>query len=100
MKGLSRCQQLGSLFLGVAMCVFLIGCGGSKVSEANYKKVTNDMTEAQVKDILGAPTEEKSAGPAKTSIWKSGNDTISITFMDGKVKMKLSSFDVKGMMGQ
>ncbi len=102
MAAWSRCQQLGSFVLMAAVCLLLVGCGGSKVTADNYKKISNDMTEAQVKDILGAPSETKEAGPSKVSVWKSGNDTVSVTFIDGKVKMKISSYDaadlLKGVM--
>jgi hypothetical protein len=94
----SHFRFVALLALSLVLCVGLTGCG-SKVSKANADKITNGMTEAQVKDILGTPTETQSAGTGSVMVWKSGNDTISVTFMDGKVAMKLSSFDIKGALG-
>ena len=98
MKGLSVCQKLGTLLLCIALCV-VVGCGGSKVSKANYDKVKNDMTETQVKEILGEPTESanvNAASKSKTLVWKSGNEAISVSFLNDKVIMKVSSYDLPG----
>jgi SmpA / OmlA family len=97
MKSLSRCQQLGSLLLGVALCVFLVGCGATKVNKANYDKVKQGMTEAQVIDILGAPTDTKpSMGGGKLLIWKSGTNIVNVTFLKDKVIGKMSNLDPLG----
>jgi hypothetical protein len=82
------------VILCLVVCLSLSGCGGSKVTKANYDKIKSDMSEAQVKEILGEPTETQDLGAGKTYIWKSGNDTISIGFVQGKLTGKLSSFDV------
>jgi hypothetical protein len=101
MYGRSRFQFAGLFIFGLVVCLGLAGCGGNKVTKANYDKISNDMTEAQVKDVLGSPTETKSAGGAgSVMIWKGGDDTISVTFVNGKVAGKISSFDVKGMFGK
>jgi hypothetical protein len=56
------------------------------------------MTEAQVKEILGEPAETKDApmGWGKIMIWKNGNDTISVTFLNGKAMGTISSWDLPG----
>ncbi len=84
------------LALSLVLCLGLTGCG-SKVNEANAEKIKNDMTEAQVKDILGAPTETENNG--NTLVWKNGNDSIKVAFVNGKVAMKISSYDAKKMLG-
>jgi hypothetical protein len=76
------------LLLALAAC-------GSKVNESNYAKIEIDMTEAQVKTLLGAPTESSSmnvAGLSGTSSkWVAKEGTINVQFLNGKVKAKAFS---------
>jgi hypothetical protein len=72
----------------------LVACG-SKVSESNYAKIEIDMTEEQVKSLLGSPTESSSinvAGLSGTSSkWVAKEGTINVQFLNGKVKAKAFS---------
>lgn len=67
----------------------------SKVTQENYAKVREGMTEQEVQAILGAPTESSTTtvlGISGTSSkWVSGDTAINIRFVNGKVA--LSSFD-------
>jgi hypothetical protein len=76
------------LVLGLAAC-------GSKVNEGNYSKIEIDMTEDQVGSLLGEPTESSSinvAGLSGTSLkWVGKEGTISVQFLNGKVKAKAFS---------
>ncbi len=47
---------------GTALLLLLLALTacGSKVNESNYAKIEIDMTEEQVKSLLGAPTESSS----------------------------------------
>ena len=73
------------LFAGV------VGC--NRVTRENYNKVKTGMTQQQVKDILGNPYEAKASGvsvlgvggEATTLTWKSGDESITITFVNDKV---------------
>ncbi len=94
----SHFRIVALLALSLVLCVGLTGCG-SKLSKANAARIANDMTEAQVKDILGAPTETKTAGPSTIQTWQSGEDKIVVTFVNGKVAGKVSSYDLKDAMG-
>jgi len=82
------------LFLAVAMT--LLACG-SKMNSANLEKIHNDMTTAEVKDVLGSPTEENTGGmgplSGTTYVYKSGKSQVTINFVNGKVVMKSGSFD-------
>ncbi len=68
-----------------------MGC--SKVTKENYTKVESGMTVQQVKDILGNPDETKSGGVSvlgvgadtTTMTWKSGDKSITVTFVNDKV---------------
>ena len=41
----------------IGLCLLVSGCGGSKVTADNAEKITTGMTEKEVSDILGSPTE-------------------------------------------
>jgi hypothetical protein len=88
MKGLSRVQQIGLLCLGLALCVFVAGCGGSKVTKENADKIKKDMAEKDVKDILGEPTKTEEAEfggiKLKVSTWEGGGKKIQVGWKDGK----------------
>jgi hypothetical protein len=56
-----------------------------KVTKENFAKVKFDMTEKDVTDILGTPTETKDTKGGKKLTWKSGNNKIDVDFADGKV---------------
>jgi hypothetical protein len=77
------------------LLLFALAACGSKVNESNYAKVEIDMTEDQVKSLLGSPTESSGinvAGLSGTSSkWVSKEGTISVQFLNGKVKAKAFS---------
>jgi hypothetical protein len=84
--------------------VFLVALGGcssggsssSKVTKDNFDKVTTGMTQAQVEDILGKGTEaggaaataSDSSGPGKVIIWKDGDKSITVKFVNDQVFAK------------
>lgn len=92
MKNLIR---VGKLLLCVAVLSLLVACG-SKVTPANLDKVKNDMTPAQVQEILGKPTEVKTSGfmglTSTTYVYKKGDSEIVITFVNDKVMAKNGTF--------
>ncbi len=98
MKGLSRCRQLGSLLLGVALCVLLAGCGNHKLTKGNFDKVKNGMSEAQVTDLLGPATAIQGGVEkgGKTLVWKSGTIFVTVHLKDDKVNGKMHNFDPLG----
>ncbi|HEX2651486.1 MAG TPA: outer membrane protein assembly factor BamE [Burkholderiales bacterium] len=76
-----------------ALLLLLAAC--SKVTQENYAKIQEGMTEQEVHAILGAPTESSTKtllGISGTSSrWVSGDTAITIRFVNGKVAV--SSFD-------
>jgi hypothetical protein len=84
-------------FVALLVCMgglwYLFGSGGfgKTLDMAAYRKLKAGMTEAEVTDILGKPTENAPGGGfginTKTSIWKQGDSQLSIVFMDGKASM-------------
>jgi len=82
--------------LAFAALLLLGAC--SKVTQENFAKVQDGMTEQQVAGILGSPAESSSGSilgvSGTSSIWKDGSTTITVRFVNGKVAMK--SFDKPG----
>ena len=78
-----------------ASLALLVLAACSKVTQENFSKVQDGMTEAEVKGILGEPTESSSVqllGVSGTSSrWASGDAVVTIRFLGGKVAQK--SFD-------
>jgi len=90
-KWIQICQELTAVFL----LLFVLAACGSKVNESNYAKIEIDMTEEQVKTLLGAPTESSGlnvAGLSGTSLkWVGKEGIINVQFLNGKVKAKAFS---------
>ena len=79
----------------VAVCLvaaFVAACG-SKINKSNFDRIENDMTRADVIDILGEPTDSSDIGIAGFSggmaSWSDDDgNIITIQFVNGKVKGK------------
>ena len=84
-------HRVTALFL----LLFVLAACGSKVSENNYAKIEIDMTEEQVKSLLGAPTESSSINvgglSGTSSKWVAKEGTVNVQFLNGKVKAKAFS---------
>jgi len=96
------------LALLVALCLLLVGCGKGRVTKENFDKIKNDMTLADVEEILkeGSQVGDGSmvagqfgvdVGASRTPttfdyVWERGNASITVTFnKQGKVVGKRSS---------
>jgi hypothetical protein len=79
----------------VLLLVCALAACGSKVNESNYAKIEIDMTEEQVRNLLGSPTESSSINVAglsgASSKWVSKEGTVNVQFLNGKVKAKAFS---------
>jgi SmpA / OmlA family len=88
---LRTCQVMIALFL----MLFVLAACGSKVNESNYAKIEIDMTEEQVKSLLGTPTESSSINvgglSGTSSKWVAKEGTINVQFLNGKAKAKAFS---------
>lgn len=93
--------RLWCAFAVLSLAIILPGCD-SKLTAANYDKVTTGMTRQAVENILGAGTDDTASGTSissagiadskaaaeKTYVWKEGGAVITIIFKDGKVVQK------------
>ena len=79
----------------LAFAVLLVLAACSRITEENFSKIRNGMTEQEVYAILGSPAESSSTnvlGISGTSAkWSGGDASISVRFVNGKVALK--SFD-------
>ncbi len=79
-----------------AAVVLLAAC--TKVTQENFSRIRDGMTEQEVTAILGSPTESSSGNilgvSGTSSKWAGGEATITIRFVNGKVALR--SFDKPG----
>jgi hypothetical protein len=75
------------------LVLLLAAC--SKVTQENYQKIEEGMTEEQVVALLGKPTETNSVSvlgvSGTVSRWAADDAVITVRFVNGKVGIK--SFD-------
>jgi len=57
---------------------------GGNVSLANYNQIKRGMSEAQVRAIMGTPTETADRAGMHVDTWKSGDSFIVVSFANGK----------------
>ncbi len=81
-----------------ALSAVLLLAACSKVTLENFGSIQDGMTEQQVAAILGGPTESSSSSilgiSGTSSVWRDGDVTITVRFVNGKVAMK--TFDKPG----
>jgi hypothetical protein len=85
---MSRRQITLFATLGIALPAFLAASGCSKITKTNADNVTIGMSEKVVTDLLGSPTTNTLTPNAKQAFWTDGSNTITVTFVDGKVVAK------------
>jgi hypothetical protein len=64
------------------------GVDPAKITKANFDMIKLEMTEEEVRAILGTPSGEKKLGEnARELTWQAGPKNITATFRDGKLKV-------------
>ena len=79
-------------FAAALLLCALAACG-AKLSQANYEQVKDGMTSAQVRSILGAPTEMNTAslplvGTVTTYTYRTKKSEATFIFYEDKLKTK------------
>lgn len=86
-----RARPVLALVLLLALALSLAACGTSYDQET-YDKIKINMSLKEVIAIMGEPSESKGmslGGMSGTSAtWKDDNGTITLQFVNGKVKVK------------
>jgi hypothetical protein len=79
----------------LALTALLALAACSKVTEENFARVRDGMTEQQVIELLGKPTESSSVNilglSGTSSKWVEKDAVITVQFVNGKVRAR--SFD-------
>ena len=81
-----------------AFAAILLLAACSRVTQENFAKIQDGMTEQEVTAILGTPAESSSGSilgiSGTSSKWTGGDATITIRFVNGKVALR--NFDRPG----
>jgi hypothetical protein len=77
--------------LAIALAaLILLGC--SKITQENYARIQEGMSEAEVIGVLGNPTESQSIsvlGVSGTAArWVANDAVITVQFVNGKARLK------------
>lgn len=87
--------------LCAALSLILLGCGGGSpftLTQQNLDKVHDDMSSADVRSILGSPTESKDdpipivGGMQTTYTYRNDKSEVVIVFKNDQVKEKHGTF--------
>ena len=88
------------LLLALLAALVVVAC--SKVSQENFLKIREGMSEEEVIAILGRPTESNSVNilgiSGTASRWVAGDTVVTVRFVNGQVAFK--SFDKAGTAGK
>jgi hypothetical protein len=86
----------------LALVAALLIAGCSRVTQENFLKIQEGMSEEEVISLLGRPTESNSVNilgvSGTASRWVGTDAVISVRFVNGKVALK--SYDKPGDQGK
>src|SRR5262245_39971466 len=102
-KGEAMWQRRSVRVVALAVvCLVLPACSGSrKINDEDFRKAKNNMTEAEVLEALGKPSESSETdsplGKMKIMVWQGeGDKGYMVSFQIGKSMMTMSS-DMKNL---
>jgi hypothetical protein len=79
-----------SRLVATALVLLITAC--SKITEENFSRIDEGMSETEVIAILGTPTESNSVSilglSGTTSRWMSRDAIVAVHFVNGKVALK------------
>jgi outer membrane protein assembly factor BamE (lipoprotein component of BamABCDE complex) len=78
--------------IGVAILLLSLVACGSRLSQENFDKIREGMSQKEVRDILGEPVNAEGASVLGISggeaVWKDDKNTITVHFLNDKVVSK------------
>lgn len=84
-------RLIASCSLVFTLALLLVSCS-SKINQENFDKIQVGMSEQEVAQILGPPTDTASVSigdlSGSSSTWKAKHARIDIQFLNGQVKIK------------
>ncbi len=75
--------------LAMGLLLVLLGC--SKLTLENYSKITVGMSYDEVVKLIGAPDQCDDVMGVRSCRWGSGNRSVNVNFLGGKVLLYSSS---------
>ena len=87
--------------IGIAILMLVLAACGSRLSQENFDKIREGMSQKEVRDILGEPVNAEGSSflgiSGGEAVWKDDKTVITVRFLNDKVVSKrLSSADKKG----
>ena len=87
--------------LGIAILLMCLAACGSRLSQENFDKVREGMSQKEVREILGEPAGAEGASllglSSGEAVWKDDKTTITVHFLNDKVVSKqMSRTEKKG----
>jgi len=83
-----------------ALALLLVLAGCSKVTQENFNRIRDGMTENEVQSILGLPAASSRMDvggfSGTSSSWRSGDAEITVRFLNGKAVLKSFSLSAPG----
>ncbi|MCE5276936.1 MAG: DUF3862 domain-containing protein [Planctomycetaceae bacterium] len=94
---MNKSVTIAAVALAAALVLAPMAC--NRLTHTNYDRIRTGMTVDQVKDILGEPQEVDSGGgeilgvgaSGTSMVWRSGNKTITVVFVNNQVVSKSMS---------
>jgi hypothetical protein len=86
---------------GVAILLLCLAACGSRLSQENFDKIREGMSQKEVREILGEPVDASGGSVLGLSggeaVWKDDKTTITVHFLNDQVITKqISSTEKKG----
>src|SRR5204862_6366227 len=79
----------------VAILLLCVAACGSRLSQENFDKIHEGMSQKEVREILGEPADASGASligpPSGEAVWKDDKTTITVHFLNDKVVSKQMS---------
>jgi len=86
---------------GIAIALLCLAACGSRLSQENFEKIHEGMSQKEVREILGEPVDASAASllglSSGEAVWKDDKTTITVHFLNDKlVSKKMSRTEKKG----